>query len=648
MTTAPVDAVLLTVGELFAEQGTSYVIPIYQRNYSWRQEQIEQLVDDIWSAAKDARRDPSGHESYFLGNLVVAERRKPAAQAAPTELEVVDGQQRLTTLSLLRAALEEDDWLPGDRLHYASRPRATAALDSLLTSEDEDGSGIHTAFKVVKQALSAQVGSDGKAEFAAYLRDSVQLVRATLAPGIDLNRYFEIMNTRGQQLQQVDIVKARLMRHLDPAARDCFAWIWDACAAMDVYVQMSLTRGRTELRREIFGKRWDSLDVASFAQLRALRETAAADDASAPQDDDRGLSAALRTYAAAPPPEATRDGKETRFRSPIEFPSLLLHVLKVMDPEEDGEDGDEEGGLDDNKLIKLFGAWLSETGDRTAARVEAFAEQLLRCRFVLDNCLLKRDFTATNGDDGAWSLLRLANSRSDDDNIAYPPAFKPSADPDDRRDPTTSRILLLQSMLRVTYTSPRAMHWITHVLRIDGVERDVVGAADEVERVLTRFARKRVRRAFLDVDRQPAGFSIERIVFTYLDYLLAKDGSRPDFEFAFRNSIEHFFPQFPDRQQVGATATPDGLDDFGNLALISVGANSKFSNNMPVVKETFTDLVAQSPKLGLMASEARKADWDDAAITAHGEKMVALLRADASQPDRTQLVGRLAGPASST
>lgn len=50
------------------------------------------------------------------------------------------------------------------------------------------------------------------------------------------------MNTRGQQLKQVDIVKARLMSKLpNQYERECFAWVWDSCADMDSYVQMSLT-----------------------------------------------------------------------------------------------------------------------------------------------------------------------------------------------------------------------------------------------------------------------------------------------------------------------------------------------------------------------------------------------------------------------
>ena len=155
-----------------------------------------------------------------------------------------------------------------------------------------------------------------------------------LPPKTDLNRYFEIMNTRGQQLQQVDIVKARLMSLLtDDAERACFAWIWEACADMDSYVQMSLTRGDTDRRASLFGDDWSWLKAASFDALlerpsdnsRCHRITDSAPASLA--DARRGAGASTPRSACA---AAGEDPENVRFRSTIEFPAFLLHVLKVM------------------------------------------------------------------------------------------------------------------------------------------------------------------------------------------------------------------------------------------------------------------------------------------------------------------------------
>ena len=109
---------LLSIGELFADPDVAYIVPIYQRNYAWRSEQIEQLRGDI----RDAIRDDKA--SYFLGNLMVTQ--KPSAY-----FEVIDGQQRLTTLYLLLTFLAERGVVNNshqNRLRYESRPRAAEAL----------------------------------------------------------------------------------------------------------------------------------------------------------------------------------------------------------------------------------------------------------------------------------------------------------------------------------------------------------------------------------------------------------------------------------------------------------------------------------------------------------------------------------------
>lgn len=75
----------IKVSEIFESE---YLIPIYQRNYAWGQKEIEQLLDDI----RDSECD------YYLGNLIVNKR--------DGVFEVIDGQQRLTTLFLLGIYLE--------------------------------------------------------------------------------------------------------------------------------------------------------------------------------------------------------------------------------------------------------------------------------------------------------------------------------------------------------------------------------------------------------------------------------------------------------------------------------------------------------------------------------------------------------------
>ena len=97
----------LTVEAVFTGPDSYYQIPDYQRPYSWKTEQVEQLWDDLYAAFQ------SNDESYFLGPLVLAKPRGPAA-TTDDRLEVVDGQQRLTTLTIL-LAVARDRHLEGDK-----------------------------------------------------------------------------------------------------------------------------------------------------------------------------------------------------------------------------------------------------------------------------------------------------------------------------------------------------------------------------------------------------------------------------------------------------------------------------------------------------------------------------------------------------
>ena len=83
-----------TIMKIFGDTDSYYHIPDYQRPYSWEDEQIEQLWDDIYSAME------LGNESYFLGPMILI--RAPGGY-----FEVVDGQQRLTTLTILFCVIRD-------------------------------------------------------------------------------------------------------------------------------------------------------------------------------------------------------------------------------------------------------------------------------------------------------------------------------------------------------------------------------------------------------------------------------------------------------------------------------------------------------------------------------------------------------------
>lgn len=636
------DPELKTIGDLFInkddeEPGDAYKIPIYQRNYSWKAEEIEQLLSDINDAFRKTHKPQTEEKNcYFLGNIIVTEQEK----GSHIDYEVIDGQQRLTTLYLLLSFLSPGKINLQNALIYQSRPRATEALSRLnssqknsfstqdLTSED---SGILEGYNIIQQFMDQHVQNQERVNFIKFLLNNVTVVRASLPSKTDFNRYFEIMNTRGQQLQQVDIVKARLMAHLDTdAERSCFAWIWDACSDMDSYVQMTLTRGKQEQRSVIFGHDWSWLCLDDFKRLTEINESTVEGRSS----ESLTLDKAIAKYASLKDSKEIKDQLNNRFRSIITFSTFLLHVLNVIssDPKED------EGQLDDKVLVQRFEEFINKNNQDKNSAIKKLAIELLRCRNIFDGYIIKRQYTATNNDDGDWSLQIFIKADQSTDNHAknkntYKNTFSshPDSDEDGVIDKKTNELLLLQSMLRVTYTSPRTMYWITRVLRllVDKKSNNVPEAC--LIDCLRNYSRWKVSSAFFKGD-EPRGFNINRIVFTYLDYLLWKKSTseeQSEFRFLFRNSIEHFYPQNLDTQQKDVEVSDECLDLLGNLALVSVGANSKFSNNLPVIKATkYPDIIQQSLKLKKMADIASKYGWSDKEVCAHHKEMVNILKDD--------------------
>jgi hypothetical protein len=634
---------LCTVAQLF-KSNAIYTVPVYQRSFAWRAEQIEQLIRDIRDAIEN------GEEKYFLGNVIVTARGSESP-----EYEVIDGQQRLTTLYLLLTFLGRADGTASrrfqhhtTRLRYESRPRSSEALRRLDGGFPENSantapgsledSGIHQGFNIIQQYMDQHVSGDALQIFGNYLLNHVQLVRASLPGSTDLNRYFEVMNTRGAQLQPVDIVKARLMSYLPhESERACFAWVWDACSKMDGYVQGHLARGKPSLRDALFDENWSWLTASSFEDLLE-----AYDEHCEPQSEpsqrtashasSMSIDEALSIYSEKNASEGADPFDADRFSSTIPFNSLLLHTLKLLDSQTNPLE--DEGGLDDKRLIKLFNTEFSE---KEPERVRVFIALLLRTRVAFDSFILKREFLATYSDEGEWSLRKVVKTRSGNrSTVGYRNTYAgDSKDDSDTVDATTRDLLLLQGMLRVTYTSPRAMHWITlalhHVLQADNPGKVSV---KELVFLLQTYVREKVREAFSFAD-EPVGFNIPRVVFAYLDYLLVVNNLVPnlasDYMFSFRTSIEHFYPQSPDEQQSGERVSATSLHKLGNLALVSVGANSKFNNSLPHAKATNyrQTIEKQSPKMHLMAAKTRQLGaWGDREVEAHHQEMVVLLRQD--------------------
>lgn len=606
-----------------------YVIPRYQRAYAWEDKEIVQLIDDINDSTGD----------YYIGSLVVAK-----VKGKVETYEVVDGQQRLTTLYLLLHYLVSCGGLEGEvgeTLSFDCRPNSNYTLthiqgllldrNSLADNEDRLEQSIMNGLKVIDQKFTTGDAID-VADFIDRLK-SVILYRIEVPEHTDLNRYFEIMNTRGEQLEQHDILKAQLMGYLsNRCEQEFFARVWDACSDMTGYVQMHFAK---EEREKIFGSGWNnepSDDWDDYKECLAME-----------QGEDHKVS--IMSIIEPSFEVEVSDGKleddktKIRFESIIGFPHFLLHVLRVfLSVESISMDEETVLGrlLDDKRLLNDFNEVISYGrmgGKRIKDNKGEFARRfimfLLRSRFLFDQFMIKRE-SIGDDQDGRWSLKELCTSGAWSAKKPYYANTRLRYENEWEKTyaPRNKECLMIQSALRVSYTSPKVMHWITELLvwLFNNNETERYKLTDEAERI----AAEAVKDNFLDLDNYELGVQTPHVVFNYLDYLLWKEDkvTYEDFVFEFRNSVEHWYPQHPTK---GTIEVWDGVDTFGNLCIISRSVNSKFSNLPPESKmQTFERMVQRgSLKLRIMGNIIKgcsSQDWAEHACREHEKEMLERLK----------------------
>lgn len=588
-----------SISNIFAN--TEYKIPIYQRSYAWTKEEIEQLLEDI--------KDSSGN--YYIGSLIV--------DHVETNLYmVIDGQQRLTTLYLLLTYLG-DPSISSNSLTFEARDKSNRTLKYLFENKifSEDSlysSEILNGYRVISDYFEA-VGKEEKEHFIDNL-SNIFIIRTLVPKEIDLNHYFEIMNTRGEQLEIHEVAKGRLIGVIeDSNDKEIAAYIWDACSQMDKYVQMCFD---TETREKLFGEKWNTFSAEKFDDLRGKIEIKKSFFSKKFSLIDKLKQAKDNSEAFFNEPE-----ENERFESIISFPNFLLIINEALNiSSEDAPSKDDDASLDDKKFIDQ----LKKHWDSNDSALK-FIFNLLKLRFLFDKYIIKREFVREYKEEGRWSLQHLEMYQEK-------PMYKLTYNlkEDDSGKDETNLLKILQSALRITYTSPKTMHWISKALCALNKNEEY-----DVTQLLEKYACDKVSESDY---KNKNGFSVDRIVFTYLDYVLWRDNKSEfeGFQFQFRTSIEHFFPQNPETDSwKGLPGDP--LNNFGNLALITVSANSKFSNLLPQAKVyNFKDIIKQSPKLMRMAKlmEENGQQWTPKEAEQLGESMRDILDKEIERLQRNE------------
>lgn len=603
-----------TINNIYCQGQETYLIPIYQRNYAWQEDEIRALIKDVYDSMKK-----SDKSVYYIGTLVTYNR-------GDNIYEVIDGQQRLTTIYLILKALKVDI---SNKLTYSARKRSVLTirhLDNNPNLGDDVDNGIRDGYKYATKALDDIVGNDEREKFKQFFLNNVDIIHYSVPKDVDLNHYFEVMNSRGEQLEKHEIVKSMLGEYLDKTDIATFGKVWEACSEMNAYIQQTFSG------KEVFGDHLNEFVINDFSQIPAC-------------DESEGKETIINLLSNPIEQQYSSNAYEQsdKFQPIIDFPNFLLIVLKVTMMDQEGFDPS-EFVLDDKQLLDEFDNSLDGAADKVNF-AKQFAFNLLKAKFFLDNFIVHHalDNKETVGDN-PWKLQCLYKENSKKQYLK-----NLSEDADIQKD-----LVHLLSMFEVTFTPKQRKNYLFYCMAY--LFKNGMPSDRDYLRFLRQLSDKYFYNVYLNQEclnerNQPLPNAFDNVVlkngslnldqigvdgvdyrsrfneiykqgqmdiplyvFNYTDYQLwkkysdelrgnkTKKGSRErsqffeslgcsDFEldpfnnFYFsrtRKSLEHFYPQ--EKAGVGKPLSSEAINCFGNFAMIGADANSSGSNWSPKAK----------------------------------------------------------------
>lgn len=539
---------------------SKYIVPLYQRNYAWAQDEIEQLLQDLYENFKKSKTNST--LNYFIGSLVVLKRKDGL-------YEVIDGQQRLTTLSLLLKILEQ---VKEPKLFYESRPEVEAFFDSYYrTGNTRDVTFNHKVSHLIKAVdllKQSIVNPDEVNEkrlfdienfdrFKNFVFENVVLVRVEIPQDTDVANYFEIMNNRGEQLQKHEILKSYLIETLKDEngkyfekQQDEFSKIWDVCSQMDIHIQKLFS---ADDRRKYFGDSYDDIKKVDFQSeepkskngcsiTQALENTGKKIDSVHIDDID----------------DAGKD------HSIIDFPNFLMHIFKVK-YQTYWEKGIEiEIPLNEKDLITVY------EGLETKIDAKNFINDLLYYRTVFDRFIVKSTDDEKDDEKYKWTLkkpYKYTYSKSEGNisrSLKYENTFT-----------NQERLVKSISLLQVTFRNRKYKNWLQEILQFFSEKKNfrlsIENYQNKIDLIILNYFEQNITESNYD-----EGVKVPHFLFNYIDYLYwVKSPSSFNFKFTYRNSVEHHLAQYFNNPI---------QDNLGNLCLVSKRSNSKMNNESPVGK----------------------------------------------------------------
>lgn len=602
---------------LESQETNTYVIPIYQRNYAWEEDEITALIKDVYDSFQNAK------ETYYIGTLVTYKR-------GDSVYEVIDGQQRLTTIYIILKVLGIKDEIIKNKLTYSARRVSASTIDHLDKYPDlgtDVDYGIRNGYEYAKNAFDVIVREQEQERFKKYFLDQVHIIHYKVPKDVDLNHYFEVMNSRGEQLEKHEIVKSLLSQHLNKNELATFSRVWEACSEMNIYIQQAFPKADN-----VFGYHLHKLMINSFEDIPEQSES-----------EGKVSISELLKQPIYQMDDAFAIERNDKFQPIIDFPNFLLIVLKVTLMKYEGFKP-VEFTLDDKELLNEFSKAYIFEKDKTLF-AKTFAFNLLKAKFLLDNYIVHHSL----GDieqvgDNPWKLQFFYR---ENDRKRYNKNLTDNLD-------IQKELVHLLSMFEVSFTPKQRKNYLFYCMMFlfENYELKETDYLEFLQNLAHNyFYNVYLNRAYLNERNQPVPNAFDNVlledrkmkddkievdgisnrvafeeiykqgradvplyVFNYTDYILwkkyadelrgdkTKKGSKErtlffeelgcsDFEldsfnnFYFsrtRKSLEHYYPQA--KAGEGKQLSSDEINCFGNFAMIGAEANSSGSNWDPKTK----------------------------------------------------------------
>lgn len=577
--------------EKIVEEKLIFSIPLYQRLFSWGEEQVKGLLYDLKNHFDP---DLDNGTPYYLGML--------SCIKSGNHYDLIDGQQRFTVMILLAIVLRNyyEKWNGfldgGKRLRFMSRTKDNEYLTAVINRQVEildPNRKMEDGKKIIFDFMVSQFSSDEMREsFAksAYTRMSFffsELPLSYASNPASLNKYFEAMNAGGKGLEQHEILKVKLMQGEENKVH--LTQIWNAVCDLNRPV---IKRNEKDLEEGYRSKYMQAIELCRNHRFNEAFELC---ESSYDTEDNNEIG-----DIEAKQQDFRQSFIETGERSFITFPEFLMMVIDIY------LNLSGSYSFYRKELLKIYES-------HPIPDKQDFYNQLLFYRLLLDYYIVYKE--------------------GDENTNKYDIVFKEGA--------SAEALKQYQSMLYVSQ-SP-FYNWLKPVL--ERLHNETVRDTDELLLWIKEIDNS-LHPLPRDVNEMTYDNGIDRYWFWRLDYYLwerkedyfkTEEEKQIVEEYVFRanRSIEHLHPQHQENNDIWGY---DDIHSFGNLAMISQSFNSQQSDD-PVtvkfarIKDQTHNHTLQSIKMYLMYLDAEKSPlgWKVDIKNKHQDKMYDLLKK--SYPD---------------